>query len=298
MKDLVTVTCNKERHMMLLQAESIQKFLEPCVHWIIINEQNENINTWKEALSPYYTKHELRLISQETLFENNKNIKFNGKVTQQVCKLAIAKLIKADYLILDTKNFFIKPTSINEWDQYIGSTLIEFIDEPPQDYDNYQTHRNGNDATWKSSITQYKKLLNIDKKLFYFLVPITPFKIQYEPLLSSGLLGDIYNNVLFDVDGNPIHGASEFILYSFLVYDNIIPGKNTIIGKNPGLSLCIFNFDYCKNELALESLFNKSNLPSIKIFGFHYTFLKKCDSNLINLINKYLEQKGFNFQFT
>jgi hypothetical protein len=41
MKNLVTVTCNRDFQFMLLQAESIQKFLEPCHHWIVINEYED-----------------------------------------------------------------------------------------------------------------------------------------------------------------------------------------------------------------------------------------------------------------
>ena len=68
MKHLVTVTCNKERHMMVLQAESIQKFLAPCKHWVIVNEFNVNVDAWKELLTPYYTNHELEIEVLNQLF--------------------------------------------------------------------------------------------------------------------------------------------------------------------------------------------------------------------------------------
>ena len=296
MKDLVTLTCNKERHLLLLQAESIQKFLEPCIHWIVVNEKNVNIESWEEILNPFYDKHELQILTQEMLFENKENI--HGFNTQQVCKLAIAKLIKDDYLILDSKNLFIKPTSIKEWDDIIGSGIIEFIDEPPEDYEKYQPYRRGNDKAWTNAIAQYKNMLNVEPS--YFLMPITPFKIEYDILEKSNLLDDIFYKLLF-VDNKIVrYGASEFILYSFLANHKIIPGKNTIIDhssiKSSTLSHLHFEW-YVKDIVTFEHFNTKMSNLNLKVLGIHRNFLKKCGPEHIKVINKYLKKLEFNFQF-
>ena len=49
---LATVTCNRDFQQMLLQAESIQKFVEPCKHVIIINEDKFDYNFWYRWLKP------------------------------------------------------------------------------------------------------------------------------------------------------------------------------------------------------------------------------------------------------
>ena len=298
MKHLVTVTCNKERHLMLLQAESIHKFLEPCCHWIIVNEKITDIEAWEEYLSPFYSRHELKIISQQQLFENKENI--YGHFTQQVCKLKIANLIKDDYLILDSKNFFIKPSDINEWDSYIGSGIIEFVNEPPDDYLDYQPYKNGNDKSWVNAIEQYKNMLDLKVTPLYFLKPITPFKIEYEVLKNSNILDDIFYKLLF-IDGRKInYGISEFILYSFLAYDKIVPGKNTVIDNNHIKNICISYFP-SSFDLFLDEKFSVDKLITInsriKIFGFHRKFLKNCGPKQIKQINEYLKILGFNFQY-
>jgi len=297
-KHLVTVTCNKERNLMLLQAESIQKFLEPCCHWVIVNEINVDVEAWKEILNPFYDRHELKIIPQHLLFENKENI--FGQYTQQVCKLTIAKMIKDDYLILDSKNFFIRPSSINEWDEYIGSGILEFINEPPDDYNKYQPYKKGNDSTWTDAIEQYKNILDLKVTPLYFLTPITPFKIDYQVLENSNLLNDIFHKMLFVDDKIISYGASEFILYSFLANDKIIPGKNTVIDNSliKVNTISYFHFDwYIKEITSIEHFVSKMVPPNIKVFGLHRKFLIKCGPEHIKIINRYLEILGFKFRF-
>lgn len=283
---------------MLLQAESIHKFLEPCCHWIIVNEKITDIEAWEEYLSPFYSRHELKIISQQQLFENKENI--YGHFTQQVCKLEIANLIKDDYLILDSKNFFIKPSNVDEWDSYIGSGIIEFVNEPPDDYLDYQPYKNGNDKSWVNAIEQYNNMLDLKVKPLYFLKPITPFKIEYEVLKNSNILDDIFYKLLF-IDGRKInYGISEFILYSFLAYDKIFPGQNTIIDSSliKVNTISYFHFDwYIKEIKSIENFISKMVTPNTKVFGLHREFLIKCGPEQIKVINKYLETLEFKFRF-
>ena len=107
--DLVTVTCNRDFQHMLLQAESIQKFLEPCTHWIVINEYEDlDVDRWHNALSKFYTNHKYNILTPTDFGISMPP--FNGWLTQQYFKLAISTFTNQDYIIMDTKVFFIKPT--------------------------------------------------------------------------------------------------------------------------------------------------------------------------------------------
>ena len=59
---LLTVACERDKDILLLHAESISLFLEPCTHYIVINEEVPDINYWRELLQPYYSKHKLIIL--------------------------------------------------------------------------------------------------------------------------------------------------------------------------------------------------------------------------------------------
>jgi len=119
---LVTVTCNKDLNDMLLQAESIRKFLEPCTHWVIVNDYSIDKKQWIESLQPYYTKHKLKI-----LFPNYWATTLDGYAKQNLYKLLISNLLDDDYIILDSKNFFIKKcnTELDEINHFISSIGLE-----------------------------------------------------------------------------------------------------------------------------------------------------------------------------
>ena len=103
--DLVTVTCDLDFNQMLLQAESISKFLKPCTHWVVINDQHIDKEKWESALTPYYHNHTLKLFTPNW---NSIPSDF-GWAKQQAYKFVVSKYVNDDYLLLDSKNFFIKP---------------------------------------------------------------------------------------------------------------------------------------------------------------------------------------------
>lgn len=297
MNDLVTVTCNLDKKQLLLQAESISKFLEPCTHWIIINEANPNISSWEKYLSPFYKKHDLKLISRDDLFKSESFVK--GYHLQNVCKLEIGKLIKNDYLILDTKNFFIKPASIKEWDSYIGSTTIEFSGPPPEDYNKFQPNKFGNNKVWREALECYSVFFKKEIPN-YFLCPATPFKIDYgvlKQVFDKNI--NLYSAILFKSDGEMLNDPSEFIFYSFLINKKIYHGINTILNMELNKSYTAgfkknFNFDY---ELVQGNLFKNVDYSNVKVFGIHRNLIDNCDPGHIEIINNYLAEKNFQFKF-
>ena len=117
--DIVTVVPKHPFYInqILLQAESIQKFVEPCTHWIVINETNPDMFYWHDILDRFYTKHELRFWNPSYI--SNLTPKENSRA--RVMKFSISEILNDKYLCLDCKNFFIKPCSIEEWRNIDGS---------------------------------------------------------------------------------------------------------------------------------------------------------------------------------
>jgi hypothetical protein len=90
--ELVTVVYSKEKELMELQAYTIDRYVtEPCIHWVIIEDPAKSRKYWYDLLSPYYTRHELRLITDTSDIDNwPKRV---GWIRQQVLKLSIANQI-------------------------------------------------------------------------------------------------------------------------------------------------------------------------------------------------------------
>ena len=278
---LATVTCNRDFQQMLLQAESIQKFVEPCKHVIIINEDKFDYNFWYRWLKPYYTNHELVLMGKikynyvNYFFGSCKDYgiiddEINGWITQQLQKMLLAYEYEDDYLLLDSKNFFIRPTNINEWDNIIGNGTV-------------QSSEVLNGDPFKGTIDVYRKQLGwpIDK----FLTALTPFKIKREPLVTKCKLSEL-GYLLYSTEFNRTL-TSEFIFYSFFVQEEI---KNMQVAN---IKQRIFWKDQL-DDLAVK-LFDTSRLQkneTIKISGFHKNLLCNADKKHFTIINYWLSTLG------
>jgi hypothetical protein len=302
--DLVTVVCDRDYNQMLLQAESIQKFLAPCKHWVVVNDEVPDVEFWQNSLSKYYTNHELVVIPYTDLFENTNN--YIGHYTQQVCKLMIVKLIKEDYLILDAKNFFIKPTNTNEWDTILGSGQVEFLNVP--EYNPLNLVKVA--YIWKPTITFYKELLHVNMPDL-IICPLTPFKVQADVLLNYedlDLLYDLMSTWKYEREFKVKVGPSEFIFYSLLANDLIHINKNVKLGDlkrrtcwptgngnihSGGTKYGPWPFKEFHNNFSPEDFKNKD----ISVLGFHHLFLKSCAPEHIKEINDWLSEMAFTFRF-
>lgn len=176
---LATVTCNRDFQQMLLQAESIERFLNPCKHVIIINESVPDIDFWYRWLQPYYTKHELVIRPRiEYAYPSGSMGKrdvygeidaaSSGWRSQQLQKMLLAYEYTEDYLLLDSKNFFIKQADITEWEESIGSGSFQQF--APGDM-------------FIGSFEKYAELFG--HKIDFYIGPFTPFIIKREPLVSQ-----------------------------------------------------------------------------------------------------------------
>lgn len=280
---LATVTCNRDFQQMLLQAESIGKFVDPCDHVIIINEDKPDLDFWYRWLKPYYTNHKLNIIPRIeykyplSLSESkNKFIQSDitsiGWRTQQLQKMLLAYEFQDDYLLLDSKNFFTKRTNINEWNNIIGSgTFLESTDI--------------NHFTTSSKI--YSELLK--EPLEFYLKPQTPFKITRQSLITKCELSQLAYLLFYpESQGHP---ASEGIFYSHFVKDEMIQFHNSYNPDNRNYStMWIRN----KAEIA-RMIFDITLSDKIKVAAVHRELLSKLDVKELEILNFWITSDSLKF---
>jgi hypothetical protein len=242
-----------------------------------VNEDKVHLDFWYRWLQPYYTKHELKLIPRikYDYYALKNMIKATdydfGWRTQQLQKLLIARELDQDYLILDAKNFFTKPCSLNDWEDTVGSGTIS---KPVESFTN-------------TNII-YSKLFNKPK---INLVPqsTAPYKIVLEPLHQY--LADTHNflkigKLLLLPEIVPLKGdtspSSEFILYSYIAYEYFKNQNQYIAPRN-----------YIIWDLITEKEFRELISHEYTVFGVHRQFLNKCSPEILESINKYLGEIGF-----
>lgn len=147
--EIITITCQRDMYDMFLQAHTIDLFLEkPCVHWVVIEDGSYDYDTWLNFLSPYYTRHKLNLLWLERPNMNfdsefigympNSHIGVGGLGwrRQQILKLKVtADLVESERaLVLDSKNFFVRPVDLDLWPVKHGNGMympLEHVMERP-----------------------------------------------------------------------------------------------------------------------------------------------------------------------
>jgi len=274
---LATVTCNRDFQQMLLQAESIQRFLNPCKHIIIINESVPDIDFWYRWLKPYYTNHELIIrpridypypsgsIGTRNTYGEIDAVS-SGWRSQQLQKMLLAYEYEDDYLLLDSKNFFIRQADIMEWHESIGSGSFQQFAERDMFIGSYQ---------------KYAELFGYE--IDHYIGPFTPFMIKREPLVSKCTLAELGYKLFYPEHYN--NPASEGIFYSFLVDD--------IIKKRYGIrfmkSFTIWGPDY--PNLA-KNLFEISMDSEYKVAGIHREILSKMTDAESKIVDFWLNSTG------
>ena len=269
---LATVTCYRDFPQLLLQAESIQKFVEPCRHVIIINQDNPDIDFYYRWLKPYYTNHELVVIPKIDYYYPVKGLQTSLVLMgtslewriQQLQKLLLAYEFDDNYVLLDSKNFFVKPININYWNNpdIIGSGKLHC-----------------NDAWNKSCADTYRKILNVTDKLT--LSPGTPFKIDKD-LLTKRCKKEELGYFLFAPEFNS-SVTSEFTFYSVLINDKL---QQCINWPAKGVEHVLW-------ENSINSLQHDLDIiqkdPDIYVSGFHRDLLSLTSAEDHRMINSWLK---------
>jgi|TARA_R110001606_G_scaffold396846_1_gene571803 hypothetical protein len=117
--NLLTVTYEEDLERSLIQAESIQKFVtNPNNYYIFINEAHDVC----ERLRHHFKQFKCTILTRADLPDYN--YPSHGWDSQQLIKLAMVDYFKEDYLILDSKLFFTKPTDTNMYKGLGGNSLV------------------------------------------------------------------------------------------------------------------------------------------------------------------------------
>jgi hypothetical protein len=190
---------------MQLLAHSIDQFVtDPCVHYVVIEDNNTSFSEWLALLLPHYTRHQLKLVHDYNL---NSDL---GYYRQQQIKLQIARhIVSAQYLVLDSKNIFFKPVSIASW---------------PTNHGNLDLHPLENNINFTRYIpwTEYVcGKYNLKKPAIVFN-NITPFVMNTNIIKSMleemDLCEVLPHNTMYT---NNRLEPSEFLLYAIYIHNKI-----------------------------------------------------------------------------
>ena len=267
---LVTVVCDRDQAILELQCYSINKFIEqPCDHYIVIENSDMSVQQWHDILAPHYRRHRLILVGKllpDTAYQNDSSTK-NGWHRSALLKLLVANNItQSKYLILDSKNFFIKSLDLNDWPCAEGNNLIAEIDKVTPYWPN---------------LDQFCKDLGIIKPKQTWSSS-TPFMVKTDTVKQLIQYKKLYSMFLSNFGW-----SSELLLYSVFAQHL---GSELTHGVTP-------NITFWEDESTLDrnTLENFYNWPDIKSLGLHrYAF--EFNQDLSDLIN-WLVDLGFDKTF-
>jgi hypothetical protein len=255
--NFVTVTCSTDFDAMLLQASSLEFVIDNIIHFVIIQDSKIELKQWKSALSPYYNRHVLVLI------QNDLTLRCDGWRQQQILKLEIAKKINTkNYLVLDSKNFFIKPFNLTDWDVPHGNGSL-FL------YYKNNKKRIDIDIFLEKVCKKFNKeipKLHIDY--------MTPYK------LNTGIV-----NTIIDTDYQSLFFEYE-LQSEFALYNMFLPNSE-IIKCNKGKNQLVLN--YFK---ALPTEIHKTTF----VLGIHRRLIIEENKNTLNNLIEVLSSKGLDKQ--
>lgn len=204
-KDIVTVVQLDDIHQVMFQAHSIETFIvDPITHWIIVQDRS-NLDIWKEKLQDLYKRHQLKIIP--TLLpvseDNRDDGSRDGYRNQMILKLMSVNLFDSErYIVLDSKNFFIKEQSLNDWPTLDGRPVIERVD-----------HETLFRQQWLDAVADY---LGINRVKYGYEI-LTPFVMtsdiakkccEYDLILLFNEMAKKYR-----------YWESEFLFYSMIAYN-------------------------------------------------------------------------------
>lgn len=256
------VTCNRDTWQFRLQCKSIGKYLEPCDIHIVINESDPaQWITWFHAnCAPHLIQHRVQVYTHEDfyddlLFHNIYNI--HGWISQQIFKLIFSLKTDQSYIVLDSKNWFIRSTKLED----VPSRYR--IATPPNDFIRFYF--------------EVRKKLQIEH-MYRIREIITPYHIN--PAIVKAMLAEFGGVDKFFEWFTSHDIASEFMLYDLYAqhhkldedtgsytrysmnfwYDDITvdPDKFQHILTNPDIHLIGIQFPLVKtlNTDEIEALLN------------------------------------------
>lgn len=171
-RSLVIVTCKRDQWKFEMLLRSIFSFVEPCPIIIIYNEQDNKYKEWCEwfeVLKPLLGKFYVKTFKASDFmyvdFVNN-----SGWLSQQYLKLFAYKEIRTEeYIVLDSKNFFIQKCSLDDIQHsrphgnWRFPNLEEWVKEVCKFYDIYYP---GKHLKLRSTVTPYIMKTRVVRRMF------------------------------------------------------------------------------------------------------------------------------------
>lgn len=118
-RTLVVVTCYRDLKPLHIMFRSIKKYLEPSKILLVVNEEdNMKWLTWFDRAKKLLSDHDVKVVYREDLLTSDLISQSNcpnpsGWILQNILKLIVYSIVETDeYVLLDSKNFFFKPTNL------------------------------------------------------------------------------------------------------------------------------------------------------------------------------------------
>lgn len=262
LNQVLIVTCNRDRWQFQIQCWSIGKYLEPCDLHIVINELDPT--DWPEWFAAncrlYLNNHNVKVWTYEDfmddifLFHPNMT---KGWLSQQLFKLAFACKTQDPYIILDSKNWFVKNTKLSDLPKRPRETL--------------------------STIPDFNKFIYACLEKFnlsyvYCRGLITPY--HFTPGIVLKMFEhfggqDAFNNWFLEFSA-----PSEFIVYDlFAQYAKLDSDAGTLVDNYRYFWYTDLVLDLEKFKLAVIE-------PGVKMVSVHSPLLKTIDPQAIESVLK------------
>ena len=266
--NLVTVTCERDFLSLILQAKSVQKYVKECIHWVIINDTDPYSIDWQLLLSPYYDnkRHVLKLIYHDPKYWK---LIYNGWVIQQILKLEAINFVQDNYLLLDSKNFFVVPTDLTTWkDDGCGILVSEKINSEVYNL-------------WLPVSQIYADDLGMSLLDTYY-APETPFFIKKD--IATAAINRLEFGKWFIENSYSAPGASEFLYYSYFLIKN---GYQINWHRRHH---CIWPVPAHLNYI--DKWFNASDFNLMEISGIHRVWIEKANLESRKKVYDWLDNLG------
>ena len=131
-RTLVVVTCYRDLKPLHIMFRSIKKYLEPANIVIIVNECDDmKWLTWYDRNSHLLNNHHVKIIYRKDLIAtelHKYSPSLDGWILQNILKLIVSTIVNTDeYILLDSKNFFIRPTQLQDINRRAGTNVFNEI---------------------------------------------------------------------------------------------------------------------------------------------------------------------------
>lgn len=278
---LVIVTCCKDYWKFEMLCKSLNLFLEPAKIIIIINEDDSYVPIWKSfynvACKNHLGKHTVQIYTRADLYGFEiPYMHIDGWVHQQVLKLFAAQVVDDDeYLVLDSKNFLFRKTSVENIKQT----------EPTTDWMLPPVER------FCIECCNFFNVKYTGRDMFYVTQNITPF------ILQTSVVRDLVKHFQ-----DKKHFYSWFQNLSYI--DGVAPTEFIVyevfakkLGKEKTSGLCTQNSCTIWQHTLLETekhkhvyryVLQQAKLYDIKVSGFHGGVHDILDDKTVKYIIKNL----------